>query len=193
MAIDAVFPAVSELVMLFAGALAAGAFGPNGVDVSSATTSARGRGVPRLALAGTLGYLAGALIGWAIGRYGGRPLLEHHGRWFHLSPKNLDRAERWFERWGNLGVALGRITPIVRSFVSIPAGVFEMPLAAVHVAHARRLRDLGVRLCGRRLRRSARATTTSTTPSATSEYAIVAVLSCFSRRTWCIGGDLGLK
>src|SRR5205085_206221 len=42
----------------------------------------------------------------------------------------LDRAERWFERWGNLGVFVGRITPIVRSFISIPAGVFEMPLAA---------------------------------------------------------------
>jgi membrane protein DedA with SNARE-associated domain len=81
-----------------------------------------------LALAGTLGYLVGALIGWAIGRYGGRPLLERHGRWFHLSPRNLERAEAWFERWGNLGVFLGRITPVIRSFVSITAGIFEMPL-----------------------------------------------------------------
>ena len=81
-----------------------------------------------MALAGTLGYLVGALVGWAIGRYGGRPLLERHGRWFHLSPAKLERAEAWFDRWGNLGVLLGRITPIVRSFVSIPAGVFEMPL-----------------------------------------------------------------
>jgi membrane protein DedA with SNARE-associated domain len=82
-----------------------------------------------LALAGTLGYLVGALVGWAIGLYGGRPLLEEHGRWFHLSPARLDRAEAWFARWGNLGVLLGRLTPVVRSFVSIPAGVFEMRLA----------------------------------------------------------------
>jgi membrane protein DedA with SNARE-associated domain len=128
MAIDAIFPAASELVMLFAGALAAGAVGSNGVSLFGHHF---GPGVDAylvMALAGTLGYLVGALIGWAIGRYGGRPLLERHGRWFHLSPKNLDRAETWFDRWGYLGVALGRITPIIRSFVSIPAGVFEMPL-----------------------------------------------------------------
>ena len=82
-----------------------------------------------LALAGTLGYLVGALVGWAVGLYGGRPLLEQHGRWFHLSPKRLDRAEAWFDRWGNLGVLIGRVTPVVRSFVSIPAGIFEMRLA----------------------------------------------------------------
>jgi membrane protein DedA with SNARE-associated domain len=70
----------------------------------------------------------GGLIGWAIGYYGGRPLLEEHGRWLHLTPERLNRAEKWFQRWGNLGVFLGRITPVVRSFVSIPAGVFEMPL-----------------------------------------------------------------
>jgi membrane protein DedA with SNARE-associated domain len=81
-----------------------------------------------LALAGTLGYLVGAIGGWAIGRYGGRPLLERHGRWFHVTPDRLERAEGWFGRWGNLGVLVGRVTPIVRSFVSIPAGMFKMPL-----------------------------------------------------------------
>jgi membrane protein DedA with SNARE-associated domain len=130
MAIDAVFPALSELVMLVAGALAAGVISSAhhvslfGVHI--------GFGVGAfvvLALAGTLGYLGGALVGWWIGLHGGRPLLERHGRWLHVTPKNLDRAERWFERWGNVGVLVGRITPVVRSFVSIPAGVFEMPLA----------------------------------------------------------------
>lgn len=81
-----------------------------------------------MALAGTLGYLAGSWAGWAIGRYGGRTLLERHGRWLHLTPDRLARAERWFDRWGTIGVLLGRITPLVRSFVSIPAGVFEMRL-----------------------------------------------------------------
>jgi membrane protein DedA with SNARE-associated domain len=143
MAIDAVFPAASELVMLYAGAVAAGAFSATAVSPASVVpvrvihngivvfgTHVRfGAGAfVVVALSGTLGYLFGALVGWGIGRYGGRPLLEQRGRWFHLSPAKLDKAEAWFERWGNLGVALGRITPIVRSFVSIPAGVFEMPL-----------------------------------------------------------------
>ena len=130
MAIDAVFPAFSELVMLYAGAVAAGAFpGAHGVTLFGAHVGFGVDAFVVLALAGTLGYLVGALVGWAIGLYGGRPLLEQHGRWFHISPARLDRAEAWFERWGNLGVLVGRLTPVVRSFVSIPAGVFEMRLA----------------------------------------------------------------
>jgi membrane protein DedA with SNARE-associated domain len=130
MAVDAVFPAASEIVMLYGGAVAAGVF-PAAHHVSFFGAKI-GYGVGAyiaIALAGTLGYFVGSLIGWAIGRYGGRPLLERHGRWFHLTPAKLDRAEGWFDRWGNVGVLVGRITPVVRSFVSIPAGVFEMPLA----------------------------------------------------------------
>lgn len=129
MAIDAVFPAFSELVMLYAGAVAAGAFtSAHGITLFGSSIGNGAGAFVALALAGTLGYLVGALIGWTIGLYGGRPLLEERGRWFHLSPERLDRAEAWFDRWGNLGVLLGRITPVVRSFVSIPAGIFEMPL-----------------------------------------------------------------
>jgi membrane protein DedA with SNARE-associated domain len=130
MAIDAVFPAFSELVMLYAGALAAGVFtSAHGVSLFGSHVGFGVGAFIVLALAGTLGYLAGALVGWTIGRYGGRPLLERRGRWFHLSPERLDRAEAWFARWGNLGVLIGRVTPVVRSFVSIPAGIFEMRLA----------------------------------------------------------------
>jgi membrane protein DedA with SNARE-associated domain len=130
MAIDAVFPAASELVMLYAGAVAAGVLASaHHVSLFGAKIGFGIGAYLVMALAGTLGYFAGALVGWAIGRYGGRPLLEQRGRWFHLTPDKLDRAERWFERWGNVGVFVGRITPVVRSFVSIPAGVFEMPLA----------------------------------------------------------------
>ena len=130
MAIDAVFPAFSELVMLYAGAVAAGVFRTaHGVTLFGSHVGFGAGALVVLALAGTLGYLAGALVGWAIGLYGGRPLLERRGRWFHLSPARLDRAEAWFGRWGNLGVFLGRLTPVVRSFVSIPAGIFEMRLA----------------------------------------------------------------
>ncbi len=127
MAIDAVFPAASELVMVVAGALAAGVFSDS-VSVFGAKVGSGAGAYVVVALAGTLGYFVGALIGWWIGARGGRPLLERHGRWFHLSHENLERAERWFDRWGNVGVLIGRITPVVRSFVSIPAGVFRMPI-----------------------------------------------------------------
>jgi len=126
MMIDAVLPAFSELVMVVGGALAAGAFG--------ATVTLFGAEIPHgfwsylvIALAGTLGYLVGAIGGWWIGLHGGRPLLERRGRWFHLSPEKLDRAEAWFERYEDWAVFLGRVTPVVRSFVSIPAGVFRVP------------------------------------------------------------------
>src|SRR5436190_3726912 len=118
MAVDAVLPAGGELVMLFAGALAAGAI--SGHPASS---------LPAAIAAGTLGYLFGSLAGWAIGRVGGRPFIERHGRWLHLGPQRFHRAERWFERWGSAFVLLGRLTPLVRSFVSIPAGALEYRFA----------------------------------------------------------------
>ena len=129
MAIDAVFPAASELVMLYAGAVAAGAFSTVGhVSLFGARLGFGWPAYLAMALSGTLGYLAGSIAGWGIGSYGGRPLLVRRGRWLHLTPENLDRAERWFERWGDWAVCLGRVTPVVRSFVSIPAGLARMPL-----------------------------------------------------------------
>jgi membrane protein DedA with SNARE-associated domain len=130
MAIDAVFPAASELVMLYAGAVAAGVFSSaHSVSLFGAKIGFGAGAFVVMALAGTLGYLVGAIVGWWIGLRGGRRLLERHGRWLHLGPERLERAERWFDRWGNVGVLIGRLTPLVRSFVSIPAGVFEMRLA----------------------------------------------------------------
>ena len=128
MAIDAVFPAASELVMVYAGALAAGAFAGQHVTLFGSRISSHFAGYVVMALSGTIGYLLGSIVGWAIGFAGGRPLLERRGRLFHLSPEKLDRAERWFDRWDEWGVLLGRLTPVVRSFVSIPAGVFRMRL-----------------------------------------------------------------
>jgi membrane protein DedA with SNARE-associated domain len=102
--------------MLFAGALAAGAIAGHPPSSLAAAIGA-----------GTLGYLAGSIAGWAIGRVGGRPLVERHGRWLHLGPQRFRRAERWFARWGPAFVLFGRLIPLVRSFVSIPAGVLESP------------------------------------------------------------------
>jgi len=125
MAIDAVFPAASELVMVYGGALASGAL-VHEIDVFGSPTSGFWAFVA-VVLAGTLGYLVGAIGGWAIGLYGGRPFLEQHGKFVHLNKEKLDRAEQWFERWEDKAVLFGRVTPVVRSFVSIPAGVFETP------------------------------------------------------------------
>jgi membrane protein DedA with SNARE-associated domain len=128
MAVDAVFPAFSELVMLYAGAIASGAIAGQEVTLFGHTISSPAWAFVAMALSGTIGYTVGAVIGWAIGVYGGRPLVERRGRWLHLGPERLERAERWFERWGDAAVFLGRLTPVVRSFCSIPAGVFRMPL-----------------------------------------------------------------
>jgi membrane protein DedA with SNARE-associated domain len=127
MAIDALLPAASELVMVYAGALAAGAFAGQSVVLFGTTIDSHFWAYVVIALAGTLGYLLGSIVGWAIGLYGGRPLLERRGRWFHLSHEKLERAEHWFERWDDLAVLVGRVTPVVRSFVSIPAGIFRVP------------------------------------------------------------------
>jgi membrane protein DedA with SNARE-associated domain len=128
MAIDAVFPAGGELTMLYAGALAAGAIAGHHPIVFGHVLHTGLEAYLVLAVAGTVGYLVGALAGWALGRWGGRPLLERHGRWLHLNAENLGRAERWFDRRGRAAVFLGRLTPVVRSFISIPAGALESPL-----------------------------------------------------------------
>lgn len=126
MAVDSVFPAASELVMLYGGALASGAL-THDLDVFGTRTTGLGAYLA-IAAAGTIGYLVGSLIGWEIGRRGGRRFVERRGRWFHLSPERLERAEEWFERWGSWAVLVGRVTPLARSFISIPAGVFGAPL-----------------------------------------------------------------
>jgi len=126
MLVDAVFPAASEAVMVYSGALAAGAFAASVVLFGHEFSSGANAYVA-IALAGTLGYLVGSWLGWAVGRYGGRPFLERRGRWLHLPPHRLARAEHWFDRWGDAAVFVGRITPVARSFISIPAGVFRFP------------------------------------------------------------------
>jgi membrane protein DedA with SNARE-associated domain len=116
-------PAASELTMLYGGALASGAvaghishFG-TGFDAYLAVV-----------VVGVAGNLLGATFAWGVGYYGGHPLLEKHGRWLHATPERIDRAERWFERFGTIAVPLGFMTPFIRSFVALPAGILEWPL-----------------------------------------------------------------
>ena len=129
MLVDAVLPAASELVMVYSGALAAGAFAGQNVTFFGERIESDFWAFAAMALSGTIGYTVGSVLGWAIGLYGGRPFLERRGRWLHLGHGKLERAERWFERWGQAAVFLGRVTPVVRSFISIPAGVFRAALA----------------------------------------------------------------
>ena len=125
MMIDAVFPAASELVMVYAGAIASGAIAGQSVSLFGHEFQSGFPAYVAMAVAGTLGYLVGAIAGWWGGDYLGRPWLERHGRWVHLNAENLERAERWFDRWEEWAVFLGRITPVMGSFISIPAGVFR--------------------------------------------------------------------
>ena len=109
---SALIPIPSELVMTLAG-----------VPAASGKLSLVG------AIAvGILGNLIGSVILWAIGRTGGRVLVERFGRFVLVKPKDLDRAERWFQRHGEAAVIVSRLLPVVRSVISLPAGVAEMPV-----------------------------------------------------------------
>lgn len=76
----------------------------------------------------TAGSLVGAVVGYYIGAWGGRPLLDRYGRYVGIGADDLDRADRWFDRWGGWAVFFGRMVPLVRTFVSYPAGISRMPL-----------------------------------------------------------------
>ncbi len=90
-----------------------------------------------LALIGaTAGSLAGALLIYGLGRWGGRELILHHRRVLRIEEADLDRADGWFDRYGGAVVLFGRMVPGVRSLVSIPAGLAEMPLGRFVVLSA---------------------------------------------------------
>lgn len=109
---SACIPIPSEAIMLFAG-----------FAVSKGELTLVG-----IVTAGVLGNLVGSLVGYGIGYFGRTDLLERH-RLFHVSPSRLRQAEGWFERYGDATVFFSRMLPIVRTFVSVPAGVAKMPLA----------------------------------------------------------------
>ena len=85
--------------------------------------------LPGVIASGTAGAMVGNLFWYLVARWVGFkrfcPFIERHGRWLHLSAERLDRAERWFDRWEEWAVFIGRVTPVVRSFISVPAGVFN--------------------------------------------------------------------
>jgi membrane protein DedA with SNARE-associated domain len=107
---SACIPIPSEATMLFAGF---------NVDKGQYSLVAA-------VLVGTFANLVGSWIAYAVGYYGRLELLERH-RWLHVKQSHLEVAERWFERWGAAAIFFSRMLPIVRTFISLPAGVARMP------------------------------------------------------------------
>ncbi len=79
-----------------------------------------------VAVAGTLGCLAGSLVAYYVGAYGGRPLLDRYGKYVLIRKGELDRAHTWFEKHGEITVLVSRVLPIIRTFISLPAGIARM-------------------------------------------------------------------
>jgi membrane protein DedA with SNARE-associated domain len=108
---SACIPTSSEAIMLFAGfKVADGRFT-----------------MLEIVIAGVAGNLVGSWIAYGVGYYGRVELLERHGKWLHITPKHIAWADRWFERYGGVTVFFSRMIPVIRTFISLPAGVARMP------------------------------------------------------------------
>jgi membrane protein DedA with SNARE-associated domain len=114
---SACIPVPSEVIMMFGGALAAGA-------VAGAHPSLAG-----VFAAGVLGNVAGSYIAWAVGKYAGQAAIKRWGRRVGIREHEIDKATAWFERHGPVAVLVGRVIPVIRTFISLPAGFAEMPAA----------------------------------------------------------------
>jgi len=117
---SACIPVPSELIMTFGGALAAGAVPGTHLNLIG------------VILAGTAGNVAGSYIAWGVGRYGAEPALRRlaQRRWgkrIGIREHDIDRGIAWFDRHGNKAVLIGRVLPVVRTFISLPAGIAGMP------------------------------------------------------------------
>ncbi len=116
---SACIPVPSELIMTFGGALAAGAVPGTSLNLAG------------VILAGTAGNVAGSYVAWAVGRYLGLPALERLARGrlarrLLVREHDLDRAIAWFDRHGGKAVLIGRVLPVIRTFISLPAGIAGM-------------------------------------------------------------------
>jgi membrane protein DedA with SNARE-associated domain len=112
---SACIPIPSEVIMLIGGALAAGA-------IEGAHPS-----LVLVIIAGVVGNVVGSYVAWAVGRFGGPAVIRRFGRYVFLREHDLEKAERWFERRGAASVLVGRLLPVIRTFISLPAGIAAMP------------------------------------------------------------------
>jgi membrane protein DedA with SNARE-associated domain len=115
---SACIPVPSEVVMLFAGFAVANP----GQSASHHHMTLIG-----IVLAGLAGTMVGSWVAYGVGRGGRIELLERHGAKLHMGPNQIERADRWFQRYGEPVVLFGRMIPLVRAFVSLPAGIAKMP------------------------------------------------------------------
>jgi membrane protein DedA with SNARE-associated domain len=113
---SACVPIPSEATMLFAG-----------FAVVDPTVAHHHLTLFGIVAAGVIGNLVGSWIAYGVGRAGRIGLVERHGHWLHITPKNLAWADRWFERYGSAAIFFSRMLPIIRTFISLPAGVARMP------------------------------------------------------------------
>jgi len=79
-------------------------------------------------LAGAVGCVLGSLVAYYVGMYGGRPLIEKYGRYVLVSHHDLDLADRWFSKYGEVIVFASRLLPVIRTFIAFPAGIARMNL-----------------------------------------------------------------
>ncbi len=114
---SACVPIPSEVTMLFGGALTTAAFAGAGNELDLWAVVA----------AGTLGNLVGSWLAYWVGAAGGRPLVDRYGRYLLIRPHEVDKAHEWFERRGEAAVFVSRLLPVVRTFISLPAGIARMP------------------------------------------------------------------
>jgi membrane protein DedA with SNARE-associated domain len=115
---SACIPIPSEVVMLFAGFAVA--------DPSQSATHHH-LTIVGVVLAGLLGTIVGSWVAYAVGRGGRLELFERHGAKLHMGPAQIERGDQWFQRHGEMAVLVGRVIPVVRAFISLPAGVAKMP------------------------------------------------------------------
>ncbi len=111
---SACIPLPSEITMPLAGWL---------------LVSEHGTGWPGILLIsfwGAVGNLLGSIIAYWVGALGGRPLLERYGRYLLITRKDIDRSQEWFDRWGEATAYISRLLPVVRTFISLPAGIARM-------------------------------------------------------------------
>jgi membrane protein DedA with SNARE-associated domain len=113
---SACIPIPSEVTMLFGGALVSASF----------LAPEQQLGFWPVVLAGTAGNVVGSWLAYWAGSVGGRPLIDRWGRYLLIRPHEVDRAHDWFERRGELAVFGGRLLPVIRTFISLPAGVVRM-------------------------------------------------------------------
>lgn len=116
---SACIPIPSEVVMLFAGFAVAD---------PSQSASHHHMTMTGIVVVGLVGTMAGSWLAYAVGRGGRLELLERHGAKLHMGPRQIERADRFFGRYGEATVLFGRMVPLVRAFVSLPAGIARMPL-----------------------------------------------------------------